>query len=151
MSWSCVLPSVFRLTPSRFLSLACCLTSQQHVSVSRGRICSNRCTCCHTEIEFADQSFYRVLLQYTDTGPACPSADPVTPGVWKGSNQCTHFCHWHDDQKKRSTTKAEWNPGLLLSRRSSNHEANEMVFKVNHVMNIAQKNVSDITYERRRI
>ena len=34
-----------------------CLTSQQHASVSQGRICSDKCTCCHTEREVADQTF----------------------------------------------------------------------------------------------
>ena len=31
-----------------------CLTSQQHESVSQGRICSDNFTCCQTEIEVAD-------------------------------------------------------------------------------------------------
>ena len=35
-----------------------CLTSQQHASVSQGRICSDNFTCCHTEIEVADPTFY---------------------------------------------------------------------------------------------
>ena len=35
-----------------------CLTSQQHASVSQGRICSDNFTCCHTEIEVADQTFH---------------------------------------------------------------------------------------------
>ena len=30
-----------------------CLTSQQHVSVSQGQICSDSCTCCHTDLEVA--------------------------------------------------------------------------------------------------
>ena len=30
------------------------LTSQQHVSISQGRICSDNFTCCHTELEVAD-------------------------------------------------------------------------------------------------
>ena len=34
-----------------------CLTSQQHASVSQGRICTDNFTCCHTEIEAADQTF----------------------------------------------------------------------------------------------
>ena len=34
-----------------------CLTSQQQASVSQGRICSDNFTCCHTEIEVADQTF----------------------------------------------------------------------------------------------
>ena len=35
-----------------------CLPSQQHASVSQGRICSHNCTCCHTEIKVADQTFH---------------------------------------------------------------------------------------------
>ena len=35
-----------------------CLTSQQHVSVSQGRICSDNFMYCHTEIEVADPTFY---------------------------------------------------------------------------------------------
>ena len=31
-----------------------CLTSQQQVSVSQGRSCTDNFTCCHTEIEVAD-------------------------------------------------------------------------------------------------
>ena len=38
-----------------WLVLVGCLTSQQHASVSQGRICSDNFTCCHTEIEVADQ------------------------------------------------------------------------------------------------
>ena len=34
-----------------------CLTSQQHASASQGRICSDNFTCCHTEIEVADQTY----------------------------------------------------------------------------------------------
>ena len=57
-----------------------CLTSQQQASVSQGRICSDNFTCCHTEIEVADPTFYLTQSQYTDTGPTSPSADPITPG-----------------------------------------------------------------------
>ena len=34
------------------------LTSQQHARVSQGRICTDNFTCCHTETEVADQTFY---------------------------------------------------------------------------------------------
>ena len=34
-----------------------CLTSQQHASVSQGRICTDNFTCCHTEIDVADQTY----------------------------------------------------------------------------------------------
>ena len=63
-----------------------CLTSQQHASVSRGRICTDNFTCCHTETEVADQTFHLTQSQYTDTGPTSPNADPITPGAWQGSH-----------------------------------------------------------------
>ena len=72
------------------LSVVCllvgCLTSHQQASVSQGRICSDSFTCCHTEIEVADQPFYLTQSQYTDTGPTSPSADPMTPGAWQGGH-----------------------------------------------------------------
>ena len=63
-----------------------CLTSRQHASVSQGRICSDSCTCCHTEIEAADQTFHLTQSQYTDTGPTSPITDPITPGAWQRSH-----------------------------------------------------------------
>ena len=59
-----------------------CLSSQQHASVSQGRICTDNFTCCHTETEAADPTFHLTQSQYTDTGPTSPSADPITPGAW---------------------------------------------------------------------
>ena len=60
-----------------------CLRSQQHPSVSQGRICSDSFTYCHTEIEAADQTFYLTQLQYTNTRPTSPSADLLMPGAWQ--------------------------------------------------------------------
>ena len=68
-----------------------CLTSQQHASVSQGWICSDNFTCCHTEIEVADQTFYLTQSQYTDTRLTSPSADPITPGAWQGSHWSANF------------------------------------------------------------
>ena len=68
-----------------------CLTSQQQASVSQGRIYSDNFTCCHTEIEVADPTFYLTQSQYTDTGPTSPSADPITPGAWQGSHWSANF------------------------------------------------------------
>ena len=68
-----------------------CLTSQQQACVSQGRICSDNFTCCHTEIEVADPTFYLTQSQYTDTGPTSPSADPITPGAWQGSHWSANF------------------------------------------------------------
>ena len=43
---------------TQFVRLLVDLTSQQQASVSQGRICTDNFTCCHTEIEVADQTFY---------------------------------------------------------------------------------------------
>ena len=96
-----------------------CLTSQQQASVSQGRICSDNFTCCHTETEVADQTFYLTQSQYTDTGPTGPSADPITPGAWQGS-------HWSANFEVTGMTRPRKNPGssgirtrdLPLSRRT---------------------------------
>ena len=71
--------------------LVACLTSQQQASVSQGRICTDNFTCCHTEIEVADPTFYLTQSQYTDTGPTSPSADPITPGAWQDSHWSANF------------------------------------------------------------
>ena len=105
-----------------------CLTSQQQASVSQGRICSDNFTCCHTEIEVADQTFYLTQSQYTDTGPTSPSADPITPGAWQGS-------HWSANFYVTGMTRPRKNPvasgirtrALPLSRRTPYHLANEAV------------------------
>ena len=68
-----------------------CLTSQQQTSVSQGRVCSDNFTCCHTEIEVADQTFYLTQSQYTNTEPTSPSTDPITPGAWQGSHWSANF------------------------------------------------------------
>ena len=60
-------------------------------SVSQGRNCSDNFTCCHTEIQVADQTFYLTQSQYTDTGPTSPSADPIMPGAWQGSHWSANF------------------------------------------------------------
>ena len=99
-----------------------CLTSQQHASVSQGRICTDNFTCCHTEIEAADPTFYLTQSQYTDTGPTSPSADPITPGAWQGS-------HWSANFQVTGMTRPRKNPGasgirtrdLPISRRTPYH------------------------------
>ena len=39
----------------------------------------------------AHQTVYLTQSQYTDTGPASPSADPITPGAWQGSHWSANF------------------------------------------------------------
>ena len=59
-------------------------------------------TCCHTEIEAADPTFYLTQSQYTDTWP-----DPLTSGACQGS-------HWsaNDSTPKKSRRKEDSSPGL---------------------------------------
>ena len=84
-----------------------CLTSQQHASVSQRRICSDKCTCCRTETEVADQSFYLTQSQYADTGPTGPRADYVMLGACQGSYRSTSFYVTGMTQpRNRSTVKA---------------------------------------------
>ena len=68
-----------------------CLMSQQQACVSQGQICSDNFMCCHTETEVADQTFYLTQSQYTDTRQTSPSADPISPGTWQGSNWSANF------------------------------------------------------------
>ena len=76
---------------SRFVCwLVGCLMFQQHTSVSQGLIWPDNCTCCHTETEVADQTFYLTQSQYAYTRPTSPSDDPITLGVRQGS-------HWSDN------------------------------------------------------
>ena len=99
-----------------------CLTSQQHASVSQEWICSDNFTCCHTEIEVSDQTFYLTQSQYTDTRPTSPSADPITPGAWHGSHWSASF--WVTGmtrpRKNQSASRIRtWD--LPLSRRTPYH------------------------------
>ena len=60
---SVLVAQVRRVRPKHGRSWACCCllffgcwTFQQHASVPQGRICCDNFTCCHTEIEVADQT-----------------------------------------------------------------------------------------------
>ena len=96
-----------------FLYFVCpigCLMSQQQARVSQGRICSDKFTCCHTEVEAADQTFFLIKSQYTDTGPISPSADPITPDAWQGSHwSASESLVWLDLEK--SCRQRDSNPG----------------------------------------
>ena len=81
-----------------------CLTSQQHASVSQGRICSDNVMSCHT--------FHLTQSQYTDTGPTSPSADPITSGDWQGSHWSANFeVTGMTRPRKKSRCKRDSNPG----------------------------------------
>ena len=53
-----------------------CLTSLQHASVFRERICLSYCMCCHTETGVADQTFYLAQSQCADTRTTSPRVWP---------------------------------------------------------------------------
>ena len=95
-----------------------CLTSQQHASISQGRICIDNFPCCHTEIEVADQTFYLTQSQYTDTGPTRPSADPIVLGAWQGSHWSTKFKALYDSTTKNPVASGIRTPDLPLPRRT---------------------------------
>ena len=105
------------------------LTSQQHASVSLGRICSDMCTCCHNEMEVADQTLYLTQSPYTDTRPTSPSADPVTPGARQGSHWSANFLsHWYYSTRVNIHPESGNGTHVCLSRgRRLNHKANEAV------------------------
>ena len=70
-----------------------CLTPQQQASASHGRIYSDNFTCCHTEIEVADQTFHLTQSQYTDTGPATPLRDAAN-GISVHWKKYPRHCLW---------------------------------------------------------
>ena len=106
------------------------LTSQQHASVSQGRICTDNFMCCHTETEVADQTFYLTQSQYTDTGPTSPSADPITPAPGRVATGVPIFKSlvWLDPEK--IPVQAGFEPRIVRSRGGRlNHYANEAVWR----------------------
>ena len=93
-----------------------CLTSQQHASISQGRICSDNFTCCHTEIEVADPTFHLTQSQYIDTGPTSPSTDPITPGAWQGSHWNANFEVTGMTRPEKTPAQAGFEPEIFRSR-----------------------------------
>ena len=91
--------------------LAGCSMSQEHASVSQGRICSDNCTCCHTEIEVADPTFHLTQSQYTDTRPTSLSTDPILPDAWQGSHWSATFLFTGMTRPGKSRRKRDSNPG----------------------------------------
>ena len=103
--------------PPRLLLVVGCLTSQQHASVSQGRICSNNFTCYRIETEVADWTFYLIQSQYTDTRPTSPSADFITP------LECQFVSLWYGPTRKHPVASGIRTPDHPLSRRSASRVA----------------------------
>ena len=75
-----------------FSQKSCCHTEievadQTYCSIwSQLRTCLDSSLCYHTETEVADQTYCSIWSQYTDTGPSRPSLDSVRPGARWGTN-----------------------------------------------------------------
>ena len=54
--------------------------------------------------------------QYTDTGPTSPSADPITPGAWQGSNWSANFRVTGMTRPKKISVQVGFEPGIFRSR-----------------------------------
>ena len=98
-------------------------------------------TCCHTEIEVADQTFHLTQSQFTDTGPTCPSTDSITLGVWQGSHWSSNFeVTGMTRPLKKIPAEAELEPGIFRSRGGRlNHFANEAVDSERRTVNLSEQ------------
>ena len=99
----------------RSLFVGCLKTSQQHASVTKGQIWSDNFTCCHSEIEVADQTFQLTQSQYTDTWPPNFSIDPITPGAWLGSHWSAIFFMTRMTRLGKIPAQAGFEPGIFRS------------------------------------
>ena len=115
-----------------------CLTSQQHASVSQGRICSDNLTCCHTEIEAADQTFFLTQSLYIDTRPTSPCADPILLGAWQGSHWSANFEVPGMTRPGKIPSQAGIEARIFRSRgRRLNHKASEAAeFQINRCRSV---------------
>ena len=64
--------------------LLACLASQQHASVSQGRICEDICTCCHTEIEVISNVISHPLSLSLSLSLSLPPSLPPLPILTPG-------------------------------------------------------------------
>ena len=92
------------------LFVVCCLTSQQHASVSQGRICSDKFTCCHTETEVTDQTFYLTQSQYTNSGPTVSALTLYCQAPGRVATGVPVFSHWYDSTQKNPVARGIRNP-----------------------------------------
>ena len=89
-----------------------CLTSQLQASVSQGQICWGNFTCCHTEIEVAEPTFYLTQSQYTRHRAYQSQRWPYNvsrPGRVATGVQVFKSLVWLDPEKSRR--KWDSNPG----------------------------------------
>ena len=90
--------------------------SQQHAGVSQEWICSDNFTCCHTEIEVAEQTVHLTQSQYTDTRLTSPSTDVVTPGARQGSRWSANFYVTSMTQPGKILAQARFEPQVFRSQ-----------------------------------
>ena len=93
-----------------------CLASQQQASVSQGRICTDNFTCCHTEIEVADQTFYLTQSSIPTPGRPVPvlTLQRQAPGRVATGVLILKSLVWLDPEK--ILAQAGFEPGIFRSR-----------------------------------
>ena len=85
--------------------------SQQHASVSQGRICEDNFTCYHTEIEVADPTFHLTQSQYTDTGRPVPALTLQRQGPGRVAIGVQFLSYWYDSSPEKSRRERDTSPG----------------------------------------
>ena len=83
------------------------LMPQQQAGISQGRICSENCACCHTQIEAADQTRCLAKSQFAETGPTSPRVDPTTLCACQGRHMHQCLSHWYDSKDPRQKAGIE--------------------------------------------
>ena len=101
---------------SVLLLLVGCLTSQQHGSVAQGRICSDNCTCCHTQklqIKLSISSIQSILTP----GQQVPALTLYSQAPDRIATEAPILSHWYDYPKNPHGESG--NTSLPLSRWTS--------------------------------
>ena len=102
-----------------------CSTSQQHLSVSQGRvshmiagvsqgrICSHNCTYCHTDRDLADQTFHLTSHSILTSGQPVPvlTLYRKEPGIVATAVPVFGVTGMTGARKNTHRENGEWNPG----------------------------------------
>ena len=85
-------------------------------------------TCCHTELEVADGTFYLIQSQYTDTWSTSPGADPKIQAPGRESHWSANFEVTGMTRPGKIPSPAGFEPRIFRSRGGRlRHLANEAV------------------------
>ena len=88
---------------SRELLLVDCLSSQEHAKAFQGRICSDICTCCHTDMEVADQLCSLTQSQIYWRRPSQSDHSPYkASSLAEQPRQYQCLSHWYGSAGKKT-------------------------------------------------